>query len=85
MTIMCDEGNMVAYSLVYLEIWRPWAPVHVIRRIRDGTDISSAGVEGVEGVWSHIDGAIRSNPGMASCATVVSSIVARFKMEEQLI
>ena len=23
MTMMCEEGNMFVYSVVYLEMWRP--------------------------------------------------------------
>jgi hypothetical protein len=66
MTMMCEEGNILAYWVVYLEMWRPCAPVHVIRRMRDGADMSSVGVDGVDGMRSHIVGAIGSKPGMIS-------------------
>lgn len=71
MTMMCEEGNMVEYSEVYFEMWRPWAPVHVMRRMRDGAEMSSVGVEGVDGMRSHIVGAMHSKPGMASCGILV--------------
>lgn len=44
-------------------------------RMRDGADMSTVGVEGVEGMRSHIVGAMSSKPGMASCATLVLTIV----------
>ena len=65
-TMMCEEGNMVEYSEVYFFMYRPWAPVQVMSRIRDGAEMSSVGVEGVDGIRSHIVGAMRSKPGMAS-------------------
>lgn len=75
MTMMCEEGNILAYWVVYLEMWRPWAPVHVIRRTRDGPDMSSVGVDGADGMRSHIVGAMSSKPGMASCGTFAWSIL----------
>ena len=46
-------------------------------RIRDGADISSVGVEGVEGMRSHIVGAMSSKPGLTSCDTLVLTIVTK--------
>jgi hypothetical protein len=45
-------------------------------RIRDGAEMSSVGVEGVEGILSHIVGAMRSKAGMASYVASVLIIVA---------
>ena len=44
-------------------------------RIRDGAEISTVGVEGVEGMRSHIVGVMSSKPGMASCATLLLIMV----------
>lgn len=80
MTIMCEEGNIVEYLIAYLEIWRPWAPVHVMRRIRDGSGASSVGVEVcVEGTRSHIVGAMSSNPDIALCGILDSTIATMFE------
>lgn len=46
-----------------------------MRRISDGAEISSVGVEGVEGIRSHTVGAISSKPGMTSCGVLVLTIV----------
>lgn len=75
MTMMCEEGNMVEYSEAYFKMCRPWAPVHVMSRIKDGAEMSSVGVEGVDGMRSHIVGAMRSKPGIASCCVLVLPIV----------
>lgn len=75
MTIICEEGNILAYSVVYFVMWRPWAPVHVIRRTTDGADMFSVGVDGVDGMRSHIVGAMSSKPGMASWGTFASTIL----------
>lgn len=77
MTMMCEDGNLDVYSEAYLAMWRPWAPVHVIRRMRDGAEMSSEGVEGGEEARSHIVGAMSSKPGMASCGLLVLTIVKR--------
>lgn len=74
MTMMWEEGNRVEYCVVYLEMWRPWAPVHVNSRMRDGAR-SSVDVDGVDGMRSHIVGAMSSKPGMASCGILVLTIV----------
>lgn len=81
--MMCEEGNILAYSLVYLEMWRPWAPVHVIRRTRDGADIFSVGVDGVDGMRSHIVGAMSSKPGMTSWGTFASTILPMIVCKRQ--
>ncbi len=75
MTMMCEEGNIAEYSDVYLEMWRPCAPVQVISRIRDGAEPSSTGVDGAREARSHIVGNRRSKPGMASCGALVLTIV----------
>lgn len=77
-TIMCEEGNMVEYSVAYLAMWRPWAPVHVMSRIRDGAEMLSVGVvggDGVEGMRSHIAELIGSKPGIALYDILVMIVV----------
>ena len=75
MIIIGDDGNNVAYFLMYVDMCFPCAPVHVVRRIRDGADTPLHPESLLNPSQVHMDGAIGWTPGIVSCIVVHLDIV----------
>jgi hypothetical protein len=78
-TMIRVEGKRVRYSVVYLAIYRFWAPVQVHSRMSDGAtrsfDERRGKTDADLGSSSHIEGAMSSKPGIVSLVALLFAII----------